>query len=92
MKAVWKNNILAESGETIVIEGNHYFPPDSIKWENFEKTDHTTVCPWKGNAVYYNIKAGNEVNTNAAWSYPEPKEAAKEIAGYVAFYPSVEVG
>jgi len=92
MKAEWKNNILAGGSETIVIEGNHYFPPDSIKWENFEKTDHTTVCPWKGNAVYYNIKAGNEVNTNAAWSYPEPKEAAKEIAGYVAFYPSVEVG
>ncbi|UCG79140.1 MAG: DUF427 domain-containing protein [Nitrospirota bacterium] len=91
MKATWNGTVVAESDKTIVIEGNHYFPPDSVKWDYFEKTDHTSVCPWKGNAIYYNITVNGEKNDNAAWSYPEPKEAAKEIKGYVAFWKGVEI-
>jgi len=91
MKALWNNTVIAESDETIVIEGNHYFPSGSIKWDHFEKTDHSSVCPWKGNAIYYTITVNGEKNENAAWSYPEPKEAAKEIKGYVAFWRGVEV-
>lgn len=91
MKATWKGTVVAESDKTIVIEGNHYFPPDSVKWDYFEKTDHTSVCPWKGNAIYYTITVNGEKNDNAAWSYPEPKKAAKEITGYVAFWKGVEI-
>lgn len=91
MKAIWKNTVLAESDNTIVIEGNHYFPPDSIKKEYLQESDAHSACPWKGLASYYTIVIKGEENVDAAWYYPEPKEAAKEIRGYVAFWKGVEV-
>ena len=91
MKAIWKDTVIAESKETINIEGNHYFPPDSVKREFFEGSDFHTVCPWKGTASYYSLKIGGEVNENAAWYYPETKAAANAIKGYIAFWRGVEV-
>jgi len=91
MKAIWNDTILAESDETISIEGNHYFPPESIKKEYFKQSDYHTTCPWKGEASYYTIIVDEEVNNDSAWYYPEPKEAAKEIKNYVAFWKGVEV-
>jgi len=91
MKAIWHNVIVAESDETIVVEGNHYFPPESIKPEYFrESTTHTT-CSWKGEASYYDIVVNEKVNKDAAWYYPEPKEEAKHIKDYVAFWKGVEI-
>jgi uncharacterized protein (DUF427 family) len=91
MKATWNGQVLAESDNTIVIEGNHYFPPDSIAWNLFEESDHRTTCPWKGEASYHHVKIGGKRNANAAWTYPEPKDAAAEIKGYVAFWKGVQV-
>ncbi len=91
MKAIWKNVTLAESNETVVIEGNHYFPSDSINQEYFQESETHTTCPWKGEASYYNIVADGEMNKDAAWYYPKPKEAAKQIKNYVAFWRGVEV-
>lgn len=91
MKAIWNNQILAESNETIVIENNHYFPPGSLNTEYFTKSETTTVCPWKGTASYYTIVVSGEENTDAAWYYPSPKEAAGEILDYVAFWNGVEI-
>ncbi len=91
MKAIWDNQIVAESEKTIEIEGNQYFPPDSIKKEYFLPSDRHSTCHWKGEASYYHVKVGEEVNENAAWYYPEPKDAAKEIKGYIAFWKGVEV-
>ncbi|RMF65267.1 MAG: DUF427 domain-containing protein [Calditrichaeota bacterium] len=90
-KAIWKGKVLAESDQVEIVEGNRYFPPDSINREYFEESNTETICPWKGTAHYYHIKVDNEVNVDAAWYYPEPKEAAKNIAGYVAFWRGVEV-
>ncbi|NIO03513.1 MAG: DUF427 domain-containing protein [Proteobacteria bacterium] len=91
MKAIWKNVTLAESNETLVIEGNHYFPSDSINQQYFQNSETHTTCSWKGEASYYNIVADGEMNKDAAWYYPEPKEAAKQIKNYVAFWRGVEV-
>ena len=91
MKAIWHDVILAESDATISIEGNYYFPAESIKKEYFQQSDYHSTCPWKGEAHYYNIVVDGEMNNNAAWFYPEPKEAAKEIKNYVAFWKGVEV-
>ena len=91
MKAIWNDTTLAESDETIIIEGNHYFPPESIKKEYFKQSGSHTTCPWKGEASYYNIVVDEEVNNDGAWFYPDPKEAAKEIKNYVAFWKGVEV-
>jgi uncharacterized protein (DUF427 family) len=91
MKALWKNQVLAESNETIVIESNHYFPPSSINREYFTESETTTFCPWKGTASYYTIMVNHEENTDAAWYYTSPKEAAKEISSYVAFWNGVEI-
>lgn len=91
MKAIWGNQIIAESDKTIEIEDNQYFPPDSIKKEYFLASDRHSTCPWKGEASYYHVKVGEEVNENAAWYYPEPKDAAKEIKGYIAFWKGVKV-
>ena len=88
MKAVFKGVLLAESDHTVVIEGNHYFPPDSVNQEYLQGSDRTSTCPWKGRASYYNISAGGDVAANAAWYYPQPKEAAAEIKDHVAFYTS----
>jgi len=91
MKATWNGAVLAESDQTVVVEGNHYFPPAALKREHFEPSDHHTVCGWKGTASYYHVVASGQRNDNAAWYYPEPKDAAKNIAGYVAFWKGVKV-
>ena len=90
MKVIRGDVTLAESNDTIVIEGNHYFPPDAINKEYFQKSDTHTTCPWKGQASYYNIVIGETVEPDAAWYYPEPKDAANQIKDYVAFYKGVE--
>lgn len=92
MKAIWNGAVLAESDDTVVVEGNQYFPADSIKTEYFQPSETHTVCPWKGTASYYDVVVDGEVNGDAAWYYPETKDAAKEIEGYVAFWKGVEVG
>lgn len=91
MKATWNGAVLADSDETVVVEGNHYFPPESLQREYFADSATHTVCGWKGTASYYNVTVGGEVNTDAAWYYPEPLPAAKQIAGYVAFWRGVDV-
>jgi len=90
MKAVWNKKILASSDKTIVVEGNHYFPADSLDMQFFTKSDKRTSCPWKGTASYYDIVVDAEINPGAAWYYPEPKSAANNIAGYVAFWRGVQ--
>jgi uncharacterized protein (DUF427 family) len=91
MKAIWKNQVIAESDNTIVIEGNHYFPPQSVNKEFLTATDTVTTCPWKGKASYYTISLNGETNKDAAWYYAEPKEAAKQIKNYIAFWKGVKV-
>ena len=91
MRAIWKGSVLAESNDTVVVEGNHYFPADALSQEHFRASDHQSVCPWKGTASYYDVIVDGEVNANAAWYYPAPKEAAREIKGRVAFWRGVEV-
>jgi uncharacterized protein (DUF427 family) len=91
MKAIWNGEVLAESEDTRVIEGNQYFPPDSIKAEYFQPSETHTVCGWKGTASYYDVVVNEEINGDAAWYYPEPKPEAKEIKNYVAFWKGVEV-
>jgi uncharacterized protein (DUF427 family) len=91
MKAIWENMLLAESDKTIVVEGNHYFPSNSIKQEFFKPSDTHSTCPWKGLASYYNVQVGEKLNLDAAWYYPEPKDAAKSIKGYIAFWRGIEV-
>ncbi len=91
MKAIWQDTLLAESDKTIVVEGNHYFPPDSIKREFFQSSDTHSTCPWKGLASYYHVQVGEKSNQDAAWYYPEPKDAAQQIKNYVAFWRSVKV-
>ncbi|WP_340820065.1 DUF427 domain-containing protein [Methanolobus sp. WCC4] len=95
-KATWNGAVLAESNETIVIEGNHYFPPDSVNMEYFRNSDLHTTCSWKGVASYYDISVGGDVNSAAAWYYPEPKKSSLEIVGkdysnYIAFWKGVSV-
>lgn len=91
MKAIWNGEVIAESNETIIIENNHYFPPESVKKEFFKTTETHTTCPWKGVASYYSIEVNGETNTDAAWYYPETKDAAKQIENYVAFWKGVKV-
>jgi len=91
MRAVYNGTVIAESDETVVVEGNHYFPPQSVKSEFLAPTDHSTVCPWKGTSSYYDVTVGGETAANAAWYYPAPKEKAAEIKDHVAFYPVVAV-
>ncbi|HEX8845664.1 MAG TPA: DUF427 domain-containing protein [Pyrinomonadaceae bacterium] len=91
MRAVWRNTVLAESDETVVVEGNHYFPPESVRMEYFRPSDTHTTCPWKGEASYYDVAVDGEVNKDAAWYYPAAKDAAKQIEGRVAFWKGVQV-
>ena len=91
MRAMWKGAVLAESDDTVVVEGNHYFPAESVNREHFRESATHTVCPWKGEASYYDVVVGGEVNKDAAWYYPRPKEAAREIEGRVAFWRGVKV-
>ncbi len=90
-KAVWNGVVLAESDQTVNVEGNHYFPPDSIKWEYFQGSDTHTVCPWKGIASYHHIQVNGEINEDGAWYYPAPSKLASKIRGYIAFWRGVEV-
>lgn len=90
-KAVWNGITLAQSDDTVVVEGNHYFPPDSLVSEHFEDSDYHSVCPWKGTASYYDIVVDGQRNPAAAWYYPNPKPAAKEICCRVAFWRGVEI-
>ncbi|KXX71392.1 DUF427 domain-containing protein [Flammeovirga sp. SJP92] len=90
-KAIWNDVVLAESDETIVIEGNQYFPPSSVKKEYFSETATHTTCPWKGEASYYTIEVDGQKNVDAAWFYKQPKEKASEIKDYVAFWKGVKV-
>lgn len=91
MKAIWNGTVIAESDATVVVEGNHYFPPASLNRDALEDSDHTTVCPWKGTAGYYNVVVDGETNANAAWTYSSPKDAAAEIKDHVAFWKGVTV-
>lgn len=91
MKAIWNGAVIAESDDTIVIENNHYFPPQSVKTEYLKESSMTSICPWKGRAAYHNVVVEGETNKNAAWYYPAPKEAANEIKDYIAFWKGVDV-
>jgi uncharacterized protein (DUF427 family) len=91
MKAIWHNEVLAESENTIVVEGNHYFPAESVNREFFRHSNTHTTCPWKGEASYYDIVVDEAVNHDGAWYYPEPKQAAEQIKGHVAFWRGVRV-
>jgi uncharacterized protein (DUF427 family) len=90
-KAIWNGVVLAESDQTVMVEGNHYFPPESVNMEYFKETAHHTTCPWKGLASYYSITVDGKTNENAAWFYPTPKEAAQHVTGRVAFWKGVQV-
>lgn len=91
MKAIWNNEVIAESDDTVIIEGNHYFPAESVNDAFLIPSDKTTSCPWKGTANYYTLTAGGTDNPDAAWYYANPKKAAAEITGRVAFWKGVDV-
>jgi uncharacterized protein (DUF427 family) len=91
MKAVWNGTTLAESKATVVVEGNHYFPPESIRTEYFRDSDTHTTCPWKGEASYQTVEVAGQSNPDAAWYYPQPKDAAAEIKDHFAFWNGVEI-
>ncbi len=90
-KATWNGVVLTESDQTEIVEGNHYFPSESVKKEYLKSSDHHSVCPWKGTASYYSLEVNGEVNENAAWYYPDPSDAAKQIKDHVAFWKGVTV-
>ncbi len=91
IRATWNGKILAESDRTIVVEGNHYFPPESVNRHYFQESNSHTTCYWKGLASYYDLAVDGKVNHNAAWYYPAPSEAARMIKGYIAFWKGVTV-
>jgi len=91
MKAIWNGTVVAESDDTVVVEGNHYFPRDAVEDAYLVASETHTVCPWKGTASYYTLEVDGERNEDAAWYYPEPKPAAEEVAGRVAFWRGVQV-
>jgi uncharacterized protein (DUF427 family) len=90
-RAIWNDKVIAESEEYEEVEGNVYFPPDALKNEFVEESDHQTVCGWKGTASYYHVTVGGDRNENAAWYYPTPKDAAENIRGHIAFWRGVTV-
>jgi uncharacterized protein (DUF427 family) len=89
MKAIWKGAVIAESQDTVVVDGNHYFPIESVNADWLESSTHTSVCPWKGVANYYTLNVNGKRNVNAVWFYPEPKAAAIQIRGRVAFWKGI---
>jgi len=91
MKATWNGRVIAESEKTIVIEDNHYFPPGSLQLQYLRESARRTTCPWKGEAHYYDLVVDGEENRNAAWTYPEPNDAAREIKDHVAFWKGVDI-
>ena len=90
-RATWNGTLLAESDDTVVVEGNHYFPPDSIRSEHFKPSTYHTICSWKGQANYYHVEVGGKTNENAAWYYPDPKPEAERVRGRIAFWRGVVV-
>lgn len=90
-KAIWNGKVLAESEETIVVEGNHYFPRSAVNMQYFQPSESHTVCPWKGTASYYTLVVDGEENPDAAWYYPDPSEAAARIKDHIAFWRGVDV-
>ncbi|AFZ04359.1 DUF427 domain-containing protein [Calothrix sp. PCC 6303] len=90
-KAIWNGSVIAESNDTVILEGNHYFPASSINRQYFQESDTHTTCPWKGVASYYSLEVDGQLNRDAAWYYPSTKEKAKQIEGYVAFWRGVKV-
>ncbi|MGD8632376.1 MAG: DUF427 domain-containing protein [Anaerolineales bacterium] len=91
VKAVWNGEVIAESDQTLLVEGNHYFPPAALVSEYFEPSDHESSCFWKGKASYYDVVVDGKRNPDAAWYYPEPSRAAEDIKDYVAFWKGVEI-
>ena len=91
MKAIWNNEVIAESDQTVVIENNHYFPHESIKKEYFNTSETHSTCPWKGEASYYHVEVDGKKNQDAAWFYPEVSPLAKGIKNHVAFWKGIEV-
>ncbi|MET8779769.1 DUF427 domain-containing protein [Nocardia sp. NPDC050713] len=91
VRAVWRETVLAESDDTVVVEGNHYFPADAVRREYFEPSEHHTICPWKGTASYYTVTVDGERNPDAAWFYPAPKPDAEMVRDRVAFWRGVDV-
>ena len=89
--AVWNDTVLADSDRTIVVEGNHYFPPDALRTEHFQESSETSFCGWKGTASYYDVVVDGQVNPGAAWYYADPMRAADQIRDYVAFWRGVRV-
>ena len=92
MRAIWNGAVLAESDKTIVVEGNHYFPPDSVNREYLQESSTHSTCPWKGQASYYSVVVDGQVNRDAAWYYPNPNPVAAQIKDHVAFWRGVKVG
>ena len=90
-QAIWNDVVIAESDQTVVVEGNHYFPADSIRSEMFQENPQTTHCPWKGTANYYDVVVDGQVNQGAAWFYADPKPEAENIKGHIAFWKGVQV-
>ena len=91
MKAIWNDTVIAESDDTVVVEGNHYFPESSVKAEYLVNSNHRTTCVWKGSARYHSLLVNGDLNPDAVWYYPEPLEAAAEIKGRMAFWKGVRV-
>ena len=91
VQAVWNGEVIAESDSTVVVEGNNYFPREAVRDDVLRESSTTSRCPWKGKASYFSVVAGDQTNEDAAWHYPDPSDAAKEIAGHVAFWKGVEV-
>lgn len=91
MKAIWNDTVIAESNDTVVVENNHYFPPESVNMEYLKSSSTHSVCPWKGEASYYDVVVDAQVNKDAAWYYPQPKEPAEKIKNHVAFWRGVEI-
>ncbi|KRG71681.1 DUF427 domain-containing protein [Pseudoxanthomonas dokdonensis] len=90
-QAIWKDTVIADSERTVEVEGNPYFPPASLQTRYLRPSDHTSVCPWKGTAHYYDVVVGDQVNANAAWYYPDPKPNAAHIRDHVAFWNGVQI-
>ncbi len=91
VQAVWNGEVIADSENTVVIEGNHYFPRSAVRDDVLRDSSHQSRCPWKGMASYFTLEVDGATNRDAAWYYPQPSEAAKEIAGHVAFWKGVEI-
>ena len=91
VRAVWNGAVIAESDDTVVVEGNHYFPRSAVDWSKLQESEHTSTCPWKGVAGYFDLVVEGERNRDAAWFYPRPNPAASEIQGRVAFWKGVQI-